>query len=255
MVLEGGVKDIHRYFMYFCTAEHTTRHARLKMKASNLFLIVLLSISSQMVTAQRYEVFLDAYHFNKNFESPAIKNPNAYDDVQGNPYLNREFNQGVIFLKDTTAVRLPLRYNIYTDKMEYLLNGITYEIGNPRFVKRIELDSSVFLYLPSVRKGGYFELLETGKCTLVQKRLVGYEPAEGPKPIQGTITPARFSRDSDVFYLVTPDSVSVEITNMKSLMTALQDQKPKLEAFAKTEGIRSAKKDNLVKLVEYYNSL
>jgi hypothetical protein len=225
------------------------------MRTYNLLLITFLLFASQVMVGQRYDEFLDAYHFNKDFENPKVKNSNAYDDVQGSPYLNREFTEGLIYLKDTTAVRLPLRYNIYTDEMEYLLNEVVYEVGNPRFINKVLLEGSVFVYLQFVDKGGFFELLEAGKCSLVQKRKVAYQPAEGPKPIQGTITPAKFLKDPDVFYILTTDSQVFRITNMKSVVNALKDHQPEIEAYTREEGIRGTRKDNLLKIAKFYNTL
>jgi len=150
---------------------------------------------------------------------------------------------------------LPLRYNIYTDEMEYLLNDVVYEVGNPRFINKVLLGGSAFIYLQFVDKGGFFELLEAGKCSLIQKRKVAYQPAEGPKPIQGTITPAKFLKDPDVFYILMTDSQVFRVTNMKSVMDALKDHQAEIEAYNKTEGIRGARKDNLLKIAKYYNTL
>ena len=105
-------------------------------------------------------------------------------------------------MKDTSAIKLPLRYNIYTDEFEYRLNNINYVVGNPGSLNRIVLGGSVFVYLPFIGKGGYFELLAFGKSTLVMRRTVEFKPSEGPKPIEGTIKPARFSRNPDDFVLV-----------------------------------------------------
>jgi hypothetical protein len=150
---------------------------------------------------------------------------------------------------------LPLRYNIYANEMEYQLKGVSYLVGNPQSLNKILLGESVFLYLPFIQNGGYFELLESGKCFLVQKRTVRFKPAEGPKPIEGTISRAKFTREPDIFFIIVNDSKTIEITTMKSVINALQDQKLNIESFIKKEEIKNAKKENLIKIAEYYNSL
>lgn len=208
-----------------------------------------------MIYGQRYDPFLDVYSFHKNNLEPRPGNLNEYQNIQGSPYLNSQFVEGVIYLMDTSAYKLPLRYNIYTDEMQYLLNGVIYIVGNPGSLKRIELEGSLFIYLPSVPKSGYYELLQTGKCFLIQKRTVSFTPAEGPKPIVGTETPAKFRRDDNIFYLILNDSPPVEITNMKSVLTALQDQKSAIEKYIQTEKIKNPRRENLIKIAAYYNSL
>jgi hypothetical protein len=225
------------------------------MKTYTVVLISVLTISYHHLSGQSYNPTLDAYTYHKNNLSPPAENPNLYKNIDGNPYLKREFIDGIIYLKDTSAFKMPLRYNIYADKMEYQMDGVNYEVGNPESLNKIEIDGSLFLYLPFIKKGGYFELLESGKCLLVQKRSVSFNPAEGAKPIIATPSPAEFKSEPDIFYLIINDSKSFEITNMKSVINALQDQKPNIEGFIEREKLRKPKKDNLRKIAVYYNSL
>lgn len=222
------------------------------MKSLKLVLILILFGASKMVFGQQIDPFLDNYNFYKKIHSGKA---NEYQGIEGIPYSNKEFAEGVFHFKDTTAVKLPLRYNIYADEMEYQLKGANYVVGNPESVNKITIGESVFVYLPFVGKGGYFELLETGKCFLVQKRVVKFKPAEGPKPIEGKTIPAKFVKEPDVFYLVVNQSEAFKIVNLKSAINALPDHKAKLESFIKQEKIKNDRKENLIKLVKYYNSL
>src|ERR1035437_8003583 len=154
------------------------------MKTCKVIIITILTMSSQMMFGQKIDGFLDAYHFYNSSQDQPSKNTSEYQAIEGSPYLNSEFIDGVIYLKDTTSYKLPLRYDIYANEMEYQLKGVNYVVGNPKFLKKILLGGSVFIYLPFIQKGGYFELLESGKCFLVQKRSVQFKPAEGPKPIE-----------------------------------------------------------------------
>jgi hypothetical protein len=222
------------------------------MKTRKTFTIIILIISSQHIFGQVIDRFIEDFNFYKNYRSEKAR---AYQDIEGNPYLNSEFVDGVFYLKDTTAVKLKIRYNIYADEMEYQLKGIEYTVGNPESINKILLGKSVFVNLPFVAKGGYFELLESGKCYLIQKRCVKFKPAEGPKPIEARSIPAQFIQERDVFYILTNNSTVTTIVNKKSLLNALQDQKVKIESFIKQEKIKNTKKDNLIKIIKYYNSL
>ena len=128
-------------------------------------------------------------------------------------------------------------------------------MGNPQLLDKVILGESVFAYLPTIEKGGYFEIYELGKCFLAQKRVILFKEAEAAKPIEGISKPARFISESDLFYMVLNNSNVVKITNMKSVINILQDQKPKIESYIKQEKIKNTKKENLVKIVKYYNSL
>ena len=226
------------------------------MKTLKTILISFLLLSSAMLFGQQYDSFLDRYQYNKNFLNEPTRPASEYPDIQGSPYLEREFAEGTVYMKDTSAMILMLRYNIYTDQFEYRLNDVNYVVGNPRNLNRIVLGESVFVYLPFIGKGGYFELLTFGKSTLVMRRTVEFKPSEGPKPIEkGLIKPARFSRNPDDFYLVLKGNQPVEIKNMKTVKGAFQDQQAKIDSYMKTEKISRATKDNLIKIVEFYNTL
>jgi len=232
------------------------------MKICKLILILFLILSVQKIFgqvvmpsldySQRPDAFMDNYMFHKSSHSGTA---NDYKGIDGNPYLNKEFIEGICALKDSNAVKLPLRYNIYSDAMEYQLKDVTYTIGNTESLDKVILGESVFLYLPFIQKGGYFEIFEPGKCLLAQKRSVKFFQAEAAKPIEGIAKPARFVNESDVFYIVFSESKVFKITNAKSVLQALQDQKPKIESFVEQEKIKNTKKENLIKIVKYYNSL
>jgi hypothetical protein len=104
-------------------------------------------------------------------------------------------------------------------------------------------------------KSGYFDIFESGKCMLVQKKIIAYKPAEGPKAIVGVAIPAQFVRKDDTFYLIINCSQTVKIDNLKTVLKALEDQKDKMETFIKQEKINNIRKQNLVKIIKYYNSL
>jgi hypothetical protein len=223
------------------------------MKTYKRYLIIILTVSSQTLFGQIWDPSIAQFLTLKRSHP---ERENEYKDIEGSPYLNYEFADGVFYLKDTIAVKLPIRYNIFADEMEYQFKGSNYVVGNPLALNKVKLGESVYVYLKFIQKGGYFELFELGKCTLVQKKLIKFYPAEDPKPIVApTGVPAKFNRESDVYYFVVHDSLVHNIENMKSVTNALQDQKLKIENFIKDEKIKNIKKENLIKIVKYYNSL
>ena len=228
------------------------------MKTRKIYIIGLLTISSLKVVAQdHFPViwFPNSFPYDYSFDKRYIKETSFdYKDIEGSPYLNSEFTTGTFYMKDTLSFKLPIRYNICADQMEYQSEGVIYVVGSPQSLSRIVLGGSVFIYLPFIGKGGYFELVESGKCKLVQKMRVDFKPSEGSKPIVG-LTKSRFDKYPDVFYLVLNQNQSFRIGNMNSVMNALSDQKIKIETFIKREKIKNTKKENLIKIAKYYNSL
>jgi len=224
------------------------------MKTRKICFISLLIISSLMVVGQEHMPFVwfpNSLHYELMFDK---KNANDYSEIEGSPYLNNEFINGAYYMKDTLAVQLPTRYNIYSDQMEYRQDGVNYVVGSPQNLSKIVLGESTFVYLPFIGKGGYYELIESGKYKLVQKRRVDFKPSEGAKPLVG-LTKSSFEKYPDVFFLVNHQNQALRIGNMNSIINALSDQKTKIETFIKQEKISNTKKENLIKITNYYNSL
>ena len=225
------------------------------MKTRNLWYITLMILSTQTIFGQRAIVMLRDIQFYQNLANRELKEDIDYEEVEGSPYYNKEFAEGIIFLTDTTAVKVPVRYNIFTNEMEYQWKEFTYVIGEPQSLKKIVIGGSTFVYVPFIEKGSYVELLAFGKCNLVQKRSVRYKPAEGPKPIEGTGKSAEFVAEPDLFYIAVGHSEALEISGIKMVTDAFPDQKDKIAGFIKSEKIRRANRENLIKIVTYYNSL
>jgi hypothetical protein len=221
------------------------------MKAKKKYVIFFLFISSQMLFGQPSHLFIQDFCARERIFPEKAK---EYLDIEGTPYLDNDFQDGLVYLKETEVFKIPIRYNIYADEMEYQAKGMNYVIGSPAALNKIILGESIYVFLPFIQKGGYFELFELGKCTLVQKKITDVKPAEESKPMV-TPAPATFIRKPDVFYCVINDTLVYKIKNMESVKTALKDEKPKIEGFIKQEKIKNIKKENLIKIIKYYNSL
>lgn len=228
------------------------------MKKYTVYVTIFLAMPFQLLLGQvpfpltqTPNPFPTDYNMDKKYN---VEKTEEYKDIDGIPYLNSEFQSGVFYLKNGKTFDLPSRYNIYRDEMEYLLDGVSYVVGNPEALEKVLLAGSEFRYLPTISKGGYFEILESGKCTLFLKRIVEYRPSEGSRPIVGLL-PAKFVRNADLFYLVNNQTQIFKILNVSSVVNVLQDQKPKIESFIKQEKIQNIKKENIVKIIKYYNSL
>jgi len=220
-----------------------------------IVVICLFFINSvNLVFAQTIDPFMDYYKFREQAKGAQA---NDYQGIDGNPYLNKEFVEGECHLKDSSSIKLMLRYNIYSDAMEYKEKdkNQVLAIGNTALIDKIILNDAKFVFLPFGEKGGYFEILVVGKCALAQKRIVKFKEAEAAKPIEGISKPARFVAESDVFYIVSNQSTAAKISNIKSVIAALKDQESKIESYIDQEKIKNTKKENLVKIVNYYNSL
>jgi hypothetical protein len=67
--------------------------------------------------------------------------------------------------------------------------------------------------------------------------------------------PAEFKRTADDFYYKIGEGDLQELSNIKSMIASFPDKQEELSAFVKKEKISPKKENEVIKLVQYYNSL
>jgi len=179
--------------------------------------------------------------------------------IEGTPYLNDQFVEGEIIFGESNRTKVPVRYNIFQDLMEYQQNGKALALDPSKKIKEVKMGDEIFIVdkysLEGKSKVGFLSLLDTGKMTLVSKKIVKYsEPLKG-RALDGGDLPAKFSRSSDAFFYRVGEGELKEVGNLKDLIAGLPDKQEEIKQFAKKEKISPKKQEELRKLVRYYNSL
>jgi hypothetical protein len=180
-------------------------------------------------------------------------------DFEGSPYLSEDFVPGEVYSSKKKFTGLLLRYNIFNDNIEFVQKGTTYALyAEPRIVK-VLLGNEVYVVEKHEIKGkmayGYFARLDSGKVTLLAKKIVRFTEEQEPKALQGAATPAKFTRAPDVFYYRIGNAEISKVGSLKSFIEGLSDKKEEVSSYAKKEKIGTKNESDLVKLVKYYNSL
>ena len=143
--------------------------------------------------------------------------------------------------------------------MEYQQNGKALVLDPSTKIKRVRLGESTYIVekfeFDGKTKYGFLNLLDSGKVTLVAKKVVKYqEPIKG-RALDGGDVPAKFSKSSDAYYYRIGNGELQEVENIKDMIASFPDKQEELKQFAKKEKISPKKEEELVKLVRYYNSL
>ncbi|MCF6243130.1 MAG: hypothetical protein L3J74_17545 [Bacteroidales bacterium] len=223
------------------------------MKTKFIFFIVLLiSIKSNAQVI----IIPDDYQFSQLMRPNLVTNTN-YEDIAGSPYLDKNFTESILYFKNDSAFKLPLRYNIFDQRFEYQHKGQVYSIDNPADIKRLEMDNRIFIYYNSKHNyeyNGYYQLLAEGKAILLLKREVVYREAEKSNGIVEP-KPDRFLHNPDKYYVVVASHEPKLLKNRKSIAQIFEDNVKKMETFAKKEKISFKKQADLIGLVNYYNRL
>lgn len=224
------------------------------------FLVLCLMILMAPAEAQvlfRNKHVLDLIDM-KDFRNHIDPYPFEYE---GSPYLDKEFVPGDIFYDNKWHIEdVPLRYNIYDDKIEYNLpeEGLVYAIDPQYKINHVILQEDTFVVNQYKDKGwfklGFFRQVIEGPADLLVKMNVQYIEPKPARPMFDP-EPARFSRRDDDIYVQARGKDLFEVKRTKKLIQYLGDHRKELTAFAKENNISAGNLEELKQFIQFYNSL
>jgi hypothetical protein len=198
----------------------------------------------------------DDYRFEKSREN-ALNGPN-YSYIKGSPYWVDSFDEGVVIVNDSVRFnKVPLRYNIYNDKMEFLNDKKqVLEIDPSKKNWKFEMKGCLFENIDysnnDAVQTGIVERLVVGRVALYKKYHVVFKKATKPIGYQDA-TPDRFERLDDQYLLAIDGQMPQFYRNSKEIVEKLKQLKPDVEAYLKKERINVRKEPELIQLVKYCN--
>ena len=234
----------------------------MKKKYYWIIIIILFGLLPKQglaqITIPEIEKYLDRVRLNHAMED---MRKNTYNDVEGSPFMPKEFQQGKIQVKGEGLYSSKLRYDMYTNVMQFMAKGIVYVIAFPEDIEYIEIEYVKFIYTPYLLtpsgtnpKESYFIVLMDDDNKLLAKKEVLLLDAEPAKPYIDA-KPAQFTQKKDSYYIKKNDLPAVKISSRKSLIGILEDKETEVLRFIKKEKISHKNPEDLKKLIEYYNSL
>jgi|GEM_PF-6585366 hypothetical protein len=170
-------------------------------------------------------------------------------DYEGTPYYDEDFKSASVSTENMNFIPVPMRYKISEGIMEFTVGSMYYILDPDPRIKRIEIGNDVFV----VSKGSKSEflLLHTeGPLSVVSRMVVNLRPANDLTGI-----PAKYSRQADVLFVMLEDRSIVKPSSLKSFIELLPDHKEEVASFAKAKKLSVKSKNELVELVNHYNSL
>ncbi len=182
-------------------------------------------------------------------------------EIEGSPFLNNLFVIGDIYYVDRPDIKnVPVRYNIYTDQIEYYHEERIMELLTYPEVEKISIgagDTTLVYehYTDGKDKvAGYFQLWYEGAASLLSKMSVKFYEKTSAKPLQDP-KPAKFRRLRDSYYIKLPDGEVHKIQNMKKLISLFPDYRKELTDFAKERNISSGNTEELIEFLTFYDRL
>ncbi|HTE32225.1 MAG TPA: hypothetical protein VK666_17715 [Chryseolinea sp.] len=180
------------------------------------------------------------------------------EKIEGTEYLSEDFVAGDVITKKGIYKAVPMRYNVYKDYIEFKQKEGTFILDPGPDVHKVIFDTYSMVVGSYDAKGktanGFFLLLDSGKVSLLEKKIVKFKAAEAPKAIETEGKPPRYEKSKDEFMYRLGTGPITEVSSVKKLIESLPDHQEEVSKFASKEKI-SKNEEELTKLVKYYNSL
>lgn len=196
----------------------------------------------------------DLLNFYNEFSRNKMLDPKDLSGIDGSPYLNTDFENGFVVTKDSIQYAgLALRYNIFNDVIEFERNDVAMELNENFPLLYVVVDDEVFV--KASNKEGYFQVVQAGKTYLLKKLKVKYTDAKPASGYQAYKRPAFAELKPDYYIAKELGGEAYELKSTGDFAEILADRNSDLRAFLKKEKIKIDREADLVKVLDYYNSL
>lgn len=176
-----------------------------------------------------------------------------YDEIPGSPYLTKTFSNAK--LADNYE-QLPVRYNSYTDEVEFQKGSEVSALPKEAKFSRIEITSpkQTILFLNTADDlSGYFFEIVNGKNSLYKKIKTKFIDAVPATNSYASDRAATFKTLDPVYYIKTEQGFIKKPKNQKDIIERFPDKKESLTTFFKSNKIKFDKEEDLIKLVGFLN--
>jgi hypothetical protein len=173
------------------------------------------------------------------------------------------WHEGKIILAEGDTLKGMVKYDMQQDLVQYTVLDRKAEVFTARKVIFFEIfDETIHKYrrfftLPFANSTGYrtplfFELLEEGKMTLLARELLVYKTYSSPYYLGSY---QRLVLDHKYFFLKDDGTIEEFAGNKNDLLDLMGKRSDEVEKYMKTNRLRFDDKQDLSRIVAYYNSL
>lgn len=172
-------------------------------------------------------------------------------------YFTGGWKEGVASLNDGTVLEGRLyRYNIYAQQMQFIHGDDTAAFAKPEELTSLTFDDHQFIYTTykdeQEVKNGYFEVLTHGRCQLLLRREITYHLVDD---LDDGIMDDSYVLEQSYYIRKKGEIISRIPLNKKCILSAFCDQEDAIKTYIKTNKIRFQNQEDMVRVVDYYNSL
>ncbi|WP_157473352.1 hypothetical protein [Eudoraea adriatica] len=177
----------------------------------------------------------------------------------GSQYLNEIYQEGTAIIDSSKEENRLMRYNAYTDEMEFLSK----EQKPLRLLKRENIEvilngkkyQVLFYNFKNKIAKGYFNPLNEGEVVLYLQPKKRLSMAEAPDNGYDDLAPAKYENKFE-YYLKNGDKpiTKVEI-NRKAILNQLGDRREAIKRYIKENKLRLSKLEDVIEVLNYYNGV
>lgn len=195
------------------------------------------------------------------------------DDRSYLQYLYPEFVNSVVLLKNGQTQKALMNYNMATEKMVYIKDGVYYDLLSLEITDTIYMNNSKFVPVGQV----FYEVVLTGTVTLFIQHSASLLPpakpgAYGTRTETSSVTmvstfgssggklynlklPSDYKIILKPVYWIRKDYSMHSFVNAGQFLKIFPENKSRLKEFIKTNKIKFDRRDDVVKLVSFCNNL
>ncbi len=182
-----------------------------------------------------------------------------YTSIEGTPYLNTEWVKGEILRHDNVRfVDIRIKYDAYTDKLEYLFENKPFVLETPikefRIFNndKIRVFKSGFTEIDNNTQTSLYEVLNNSKISYLKK----YRAKMHDYNMYNSATVHKRFIMEEMLYLSFEDGKMVKIKrDKKSMLDAFSDKTAEIDKFIKDNNIKFRSDDDIAAIIDYYVSI
>lgn len=199
--------------------------------------------------------FADGSTFSGIISSKGAGRSLNYSEIVGSPYPNSNFSLAKIA---ENYERIPVRYNSYTDQIEFKKDESVMVLPKESKFSRIEIVSPkqtlVLIESDDDLNGYFYELINGSNASLykkIQTKFIDVIPASNT---YSSDKPATFRTQEPVYYIKTEKGFIKKPKNQKDITEQYPDKKDAINSFFKENKIKLQREEDLKKLVSFLNN-
>ncbi|MFK7782235.1 hypothetical protein [Psychroserpens sp.] len=231
----------------------------------SIFLIIILIFFSFNLNAQNNTIEHDASRQNLISNNGMISSFDMNNTtVKGTPYILNEFMPGKVLFEEQTQI-FNVRYNAFNDVVEVKkdngdldalnkeLTGITITLIKDKKSYR------AYNYIDSKtgeNKSGYFVIASNSPKPLLVKEKIVFKDKQKAKSGYDKARPAEYKRKDDLYFTLNEKGIAIELpSNKKELAKTFPKHTKDVLSFIKANKIKTSKQNDLIRLLNYINTL